>query len=360
MEKKEKYTKRSDGRYYTKIMTGKYKDNGKPIFKYIYAKTSRELEKKVNEAKYEIEHGMYANDKGMLFGEYAWKWLEVSKATKEINTIEMYRRIIKLHMDRLYYRKIKDITRSDIQMQINQCIDMPRTCELLKITIDQVMESAIADGLIIRNPCINISLPKYKAKEKRALTHVEKEAIKNTLLTKRERAFISILYGCGLRPQEMYALTRNDIDFGNSVIVINKALAFNGQEPIVKETKTGNSRIVQTSQNTLKCIKSYLSTINTINLFCYENGEYMKRGAYYREFNKIVKKLETSAGMKFEGLTQYTFRHNYCTELYYSGISLKEAARLMGHSDFNMIMKVYAHLDELKEGTAAKIENLGL
>ena len=86
----------------------------------------------------------------------------------------------------------------------------------------------------------------------------------------------------------------------------------------------------------------------------------MKRGAYYREFNKIVKKLEASAGMKFEGLTQYTFRHNYCTELYYSGISLKEAARLMGHSDYNMVLKVYSHLDEMKEGTAAKIEKLGL
>lgn len=61
-----------------------------------------------------------------------------------------------------------------------------------------------------------------------------------------------------------------------------------------------------------------------------------------------------------DGLTPYVFRHNYCTELYYSDISLKEAQRLMGHSDYNMIMKVYSHLDEKKENTKNKLERLSL
>lgn len=46
------------------------------------------------------------------------------------------------------------------------------------------------------------------------------------------------------------------------------------------------------------------------------------------------------------GLTAHIFRHNYATMLYYSGISMKKAAQLMGHSDTKIIMEVYAHLDD--------------
>ena len=41
--------------------------------------------------------------------------------------------------------------------------------------------------------------------------------------------------------------------------------------------------------------------------------------------------------------------------LYYSGISLKKAAQLMGHSNTKMIMEVYSHLDDEKENAAEKI-----
>lgn len=33
------------------------------------------------------------------------------------------------------------------------------------------------------------------------------------------------------------------------------------------------------------------------------------------------------------GLTAHILRHNYCTMLYYSGISILKAVELMGHSD---------------------------
>lgn len=56
------------------------------------------------------------------------------------------------------------------------------------------------------------------------------------------------------------------------------------------------------------------------------------------------------------GLTAHMFRHNYCTMLYYSGISLKKAVELMGHSDLKMIMEVYAHLDEKKEAVQEKLD----
>lgn len=66
---------------------------------------------------------------------------------------------------------------------------------------------------------------------------------------------------------------------------------------------------------------------------------------------------DKSGNLHITDLTPHLFRHNYCTMLYYSGISQKKAVELMGHSDINMIMNVYAHLDEQKEKVQTKLDN---
>ena len=65
-------------------------------------------------------------------------------------------------------------------------------------------------------------------------------------------------------------------------------------------------------------------------------------------------KIEAALGHE-TNLTLYCFRHNYCSELYYSEVSMKEAQRLLGHSSYKMIMDVYAHLDAQKEETKKKL-----
>lgn len=366
----DKYKPRQDGRYFTQISTGKYADDGKPIRIPLYAKSSKELEKLVADTKYEIEHGSFAHDKGITFGEYAKKWLEIYKATKSDNTKSMYNNILKNHIDYLEHKKLKEITKSDIQMQINKSSHYPRTCQQMRMTFSQIFESAIGDSLIIKNPCHKIELPKRMKKEKRALTDIEKKALKIADFNEMEKAFIYTLYGCGLRPAELYALTRKDINIKDSEININKALSFNGVTPKVKYPKTDNGiRVVQAPNFVIKALKDWMNINHNLILFCDENGEYRSRSGYYNVFNEIVRKMKNSVEkkedgniheVKIEGLSQYIFRHNYCTELYYSGISLKEAQRLMGHSDYSMIMSVYTHLDKEKENTKDKISKICL
>lgn len=50
------------------------------------------------------------------------------------------------------------------------------------------------------------------------------------------------------------------------------------------------------------------------------------------------------------------FRHDFCTKLYYSGISRKKAVEIMGHASHQMIEKVYAALDEKQEKSSEKID----
>ena len=39
------------------------------------------------------------------------------------------------------------------------------------------------------------------------------------------------------------------------------------------------------------------------------------------------------------------FRHTYATNLYYAGIDVKTAQRLLGHSSIQITLDIYTHLD---------------
>lgn len=372
-KQEDKYKPRADGRFHTQVSTGKHDEDGKPIRIPLYAKSSKELEKLVNDTKYELEHGSFAHDKGLTFEDYAAKWFEVCKASRGIQTRAMYKNIIDNHIDYLKNKKLKNITKSDIQLQINKNNDKPRICEIQLITIKQILETAVDDGLIVKNPCKGIELPRRVVKEKRPLTEIEKNALKESKLSDLEKAFIYILYGCGLRPGELYALTRKDVDIKNKELSINKSITFEGKNPVVVFPKTNSGiRIIPIPDITLKVLETYLNNCSSLILFSDDNGNYRTKSAYANLYNQIVNKMKETLKQpedkkdiqlvkpEINNLTPYVFRHNYCTELYYSDVSLKEAQRLMGHADYGMIMKVYSHLDEKKENTKEKLNKIVL
>lgn len=110
----------------------------------------------------------------------------------------------------------------------------------------------------------------------------------------------------------------------------------------------------------ITAIKNYLPEVHNTVVFPMQRKKGAMTKSSQRKFLEgILKQIRIAAGeeilngqiinQKIFDLVQYTFRHNYCTELYYSNRSLLEAVRLMGHSYYKMIMEIYAHLDESEE-----------
>lgn len=352
------YKKRRDGRYYARIRTGEYDKSGKPIVINLYGRTEKELTQKVNAARYERDHGLQCISPGMTFSEYAEAWLKTHKASKSIKTQEMYSCVIRNHLDLIGYKQIKDIKQTDIQRQINECMDHPRTAQQLKITIKQILDAAVLDGIVLRNVCIGIELPRMVKKERRALTKAEKDAIHNADFTDEERAFIYVLYCTGMRPAEAYALTWSDIDFKKKEIKVSKSLTFRGESPVVNFPKTNAGiRTIQTPAIAINALKVLRHTNKHLIVFSGKSGHYMTRSPYLTLFDHCKKKIEDALGHSTD-ITAYYFRHNYATMLYYSKVSMKEAIRLMGHSDHAMIMKIYSHLDQERENTREKLKSI--
>lgn len=67
-----------DGRFMGKIMIGR-KANGKPNRPTIYGQTQAEVLAKINELKYEYNHGIYVEPNRTKLGEWLLFWLKTYK-----------------------------------------------------------------------------------------------------------------------------------------------------------------------------------------------------------------------------------------------------------------------------------------
>ena len=362
MPRKNKYKPRPDGRYMTLVQIG-YQEDGKPKRVPVYAKTSRELEEAVNALRMEIKNKTFVPKQKIEFYTYAMRWLDTYKAMSAKSTRDMYRNIINKHLTDIHDIDLKDLVKSDVQKIINEKSEHPRICQQIKITVNQIMEASMEDGLVVRNVFRRLTLPSNPKPEKRPLTEEEVQAVKNADFTPKQRAFVYVLFACGLRRGEALALTKNDLDFRAGKIIVNKALSYAEEGYEIKSPKTKSGiREVDMPDWLMSYLRDYVGSLDTILLFPNQSGNLMTHSGYNRFWECIISKMNAAAGgsehvKAIHHLTAHVFRHNYCTMLYYSGISLKKAAQLMGHADMKMIMEVYAHLDEQKEMTRKKIND---
>ena len=362
-----KYTKRKDGRYSTNVDFG-YKDDGSRNRIPVYGKTIKELEEKKLHILMMREQGLSVKSSSMLFEEYALRWLSTYKKKARTNTSRNYTYNLKKYIiPAIGFLPIGKIVKSDIQDIINDNYNHYATCDYIITTLNQIFNTAVDDDIIRKNPCKNVNLPKKPQSSRRPLSDIEKLAIKTATLKDNEKALIYLLLYCGLSRAEVLALTQTDIDLVHKTVSVTKDLVFSHNRPLIEEVKNNyRKRQIPIPDVAISFISGYLKSINTNYLFTKKDGSPVTEQCYRRMWDNIKKKCnkavcsedELKAGVNKIGFTAYTFRHNYATQLYYSNITIKQAAKYMGHCDTKMIMQVYAHLDEVKENAVQKINSV--
>lgn len=356
---KAKYTKGSDGRFRTAVRTGEYDEQGRPVLiRLSSSKSSADLEKKVREVRYKIDHHkVYVNIEDVSLGDYAEKWL-ATKEQRSIKTYEMYDLIVRKYLEPLYAMRIADIRQSDIQLLINANSNHPRTCQQIKLTLEQIFNLAVDEDLIEKSPCRRIELPRHLKKEQRILTEEERAAVREGKgLDELQKAYLHVLYGLGVRPAEADALTWADIDFKNHTVTINKALQFtNSRVASVGLPKTNKS--VRTIPSPSFVIASLLALKKTgvysptQTIFGTNAGELRTRSAYKHIFDSAMKVLG------IENVHPYTMRHAFCSLCYFNGVDVKSCQALLGHSDVKMVLQVYSHFENKEKALKAAIDKL--
>lgn len=372
---KAKYTYNPNRKeWYTLVYDGTYTATGMKHRKRISSKkSSADLEKKVIAFKQELEEKGSAKACPYTFGDYAQIWLDTSKATKEQNTRRMYETVLRSCFNSINHIPLTNITHAHFQICINEKSNHPRTCQQLSLTFKQIIKSAIRARYLPKSATedilADISLPKYQKPQKRPLSALEKQAINEADLSPQKRAFISVLYYCGVRKGEALALTPSDFNWEQKTLSITKAwITYKGVPSIKPYPKSDNgTRVVPIPDTAIPLIKPYVEGCEGY-VFHGVNASIMTADAYKRMWESIITLLNVAVGYKphqrgsvrpIQGLTAHVLRHNYCTELCYQipTISTKMIAKLMGDSE-KMVLEVYSHIVEENEDASLAVNNI--
>ena len=353
---KAKYTRQSNGYFQAYVWDGTYRNNKKHRIVLRSKVSSAALEKLVIEHNNKLREREYIEISKLSFLEYARQWLELYKSRTAINTIAMYKNIINKHLSCISCN-ISEVNRRHYFFMINS-IDGDRTRQQAAMTFKQIIKSAVRDRLLPASLISDIfddssAKVKYTAPKKRALTEAEKTAVFTADFKPHDKAFVYILYGCGLRRAEALALTKSDINLDTHELTVNKALAFTDSETFVKAPKTVHGhRTVPIPDKIYDFIAEYIASIDTDILFPSGRKSYITKSMYTRKWARIVKAMQKVIKEPINGLTAHIFRHNYCASLCYMipDISIPKIARLLGDTD-KMVIEVYNHVIEEKEQT---------
>lgn len=139
--------------------------------------------------------------------------------------------------------KISEITKYDIQKTIDK-FTSPKMQQKVFVLLRKILNSALDDDIIIKNPCNkNIRRLKIKPKKKRLY---DKEELKDVLMKVKDTEWalpVLLECVCGLRHEEFCGLNKRDLVFDNNCayVEVKQALTEVNGKKILKEPKTDTS-----------------------------------------------------------------------------------------------------------------------
>lgn len=371
-------SKLENGTYCGRITVGKTPE-GKQKRKAFYGKTKREVQEKMNAAKADLDKGNYIDPSKVTVSEWMDTWLYEYKAnTVKASTVANHKSVINAHIiPKLGKYMLKDLKNETVQRFIN---DLSREglgkCQIEKLygTLKMALEQAVINEMILKNPAVNISTPKYERKEARVLTHEEQEKfIRVAPQYKDGEIYILMLY-TGLRVGEAAALQWGDIDFENKLLSVKRSQTGYAKLPDGRTiTKMGlTTPKTKTSIRNIPLIPKMLKLLTMLKLkhdtqkelmgdlynpdnfiFCTSNGTMHNTSDLQRKLRRIGENLG------IEGVHPHTLRHTFATRGAELGIDLKVMQMLLGHTKISMTAEVYTHVsEELKAINMSKLDNM--
>lgn len=274
-------------------------------------------------------------------------------------------------LDRLVIAQIGGLRLDEVKApSIRQCYALLEGKSKSTVTkgcalINRLFETAVADELILRNPCAKVPRPRpIETPGRRALTEQEEKIFLDLL---RERVADGqhaydiawgIMYACGLRPGEVRALQRSHVKFGASPC-IEVVQACKSKSTVIGPPKTAAGvRSVPIPEWFVPLLKQAMPKDSLFVVPC-PDGECQTHQSLTRRWEWFYRAMQLRAGAKTyrnkialspigSGLDPYCLRHTYCTNLAYARIPEVVAMRWMGHDDPNMVRKIYADADNAK------------
>lgn len=242
-------------------------------------------------------------------------------------------------------------------------------------------QMAVDDDLLVKNPfefqlntvVVNDSVTREAITRQQERDFLE--FVKNDKHFCKYYDGIYILFKTGLRISEFVGLTKKNLDFENSRIIVDHQLQrTRDMKYIIEDTKTeSGERMVPMTPEVKEAFQHILANRQNPKiepmvdgysdfLFLDKNGRPMVALHWEKYFQHIREKYNKIYRVQMPKVTPHVCRHTFCSNMAKSGMNPKTLQYIMGHSDISVTLNVYTHLnyDDAEEemqkvvGTASK------
>ncbi len=364
-----KYTKRPDGRYQTKVYVGI--ENDKPKYKYIYAATVAELERKAEEVRYTHHKGGDVLSGDLPFRTWAERFLRLKESKVSPAYYSGIQSRVKFWCETVGDVPISKLNRSDLQLHLDALAEKSpgtgkaaakKTLSDYKRTAGAVFKLAMSDRAIQFNPAADLEISELAtSSHRRALTAEEQRWILDTPHRAQTAAMIMML--AGLRRGELIPLQVRDVDLDRGTLAVTRSVGMVNGRPVVKsggKTPTAE-RTVNMPQRLIDYLRPLLADRSPFDLVVTDTrGQMFSDTSWRRMWDSYLLDLNLKYGTfiqqptsKFDPkgvpfviprLTPHMLRHTCATNMVMAGMDAITVKAQMGHKDIQTTLNIYTHV----------------
>ena len=155
----------------------------------------------------------------------------------------------------------------------------------------------------------------------------------------RDRAILTVFYGCGLRRNEGYHLSLSDIYWDKGILHVKKGKGY-------------KERFVPLNKTNLKYLEQYVYDWRPIiikdktedALFISQKGRRMESQSMAIRL-KLLQQRTNDIRLQQKNIRLHVLRHSIATHLLGNGMSLEKISKFLGHSSLEST-QIYTHLLE--------------
>ena len=376
--------KRADGRWEGIYSAGYDQQTGKLIRKSIYGKNQKEVRQKLSKVTTEIDEGLYLEPAKMTLSDWMDLWYKEYTFDKKYSTLKGYKAQINKNIrPGIGKYNLSQLNPMILQRFFNHLSEpnekgkvlSPKSIKNVYIILSGILEQAVENEMISKNPCKKVKLPKVYNKQITPLTDKQVKDFLEIISTDEiYGTILRVIVFTGLRLGEAMGLTWDCVDFEKGALNINKQLQRRPQKDggsTLTSVKSGKPRILKPAPFVMQLLKiRYTEQImqkqRSEDLWlAWSNEEEHKKALVFTNLQGgylIPKRVylhfkSAAVTIGAPDARVHDLRHTYAVLSLQNGDDIKTVQENLGHASAAFTLDVYGHVsDRMKKESANRME----
>ena len=340
--------------------------------KSFYGETRKEVQEKLRVALHEQKQGLLATGPQQTVKQYLEQWLEqVHKPAIREGSYVTYHSVLNKHVyPAIGHIPLQKLTPQQLQALYASVTEKglsAKTVHVIHAILHKALDHAIKWGLIARNVCDSVSLPRKTRHQIQPLTGEQCQKLLQVAQGHKFEGLLTLAIATGMRRGELLALRWQDVDLERKTLQVRRTvdqLPHRGYVENDPKTVRGTRQIVlpefvitalQKQQEYQKELqrKAGNKWQDHDLVFSNDYGEYVSPKYLWSKFKALLKEA------KLPNIRFHDLRHSAATLLLTMGVHLKVVQELLGHSQISMTLDIYSHvLPSMQQEAMSKLDGI--